>query len=192
MPVIELHDLLQPMALPPAASPTCDAFVVSSWMDDEPIEALAAAMPSLTGLRVVISGRPPSEQLRKAVESAGIEVPGFLSDADFRATLAGAGVVVALTTRDGTMQRGGYEAASAGKALVTSDTRVLRDYFGSAAAYAANDAGSIAAAIKDGLANRGQLEAEMRALRDRRLAAQEEGLRQLANVLRRELSAPAA
>ena len=182
-PVIELHDLLTRVDLPPTAEASCDAFVVSSWADDEPLEALAAAMAELPGLRVVVSGRPSSDAARRQLEEAGVSVPGFLSDEEYRRTLAGAGVVVALTTRAGTMQRGGYEAASAGKALVTSDTRVLREYFGSAAVHAAPDAASIADAVRAGLGRRTELEGAMRELRDRRLSAQEDGLRRLAAVL---------
>ena len=182
-PVIELHDLLTRVDLPPATEPSCDAFVVAVWADDEPLAELAVAMAGLPGLRVVISGRPTSDAARRELEAAGVVVPGYLPDEDYRRTLAGAGVVVALTTRDGTMQRGGYEAASAGKALVTSDTRVLREYFGSAAVLTAPDPAAIAAAIREALGRREELEAAMRELRDRRLAAQDAGLRRLIAVL---------
>jgi glycosyltransferase involved in cell wall biosynthesis len=189
MPVIQLHDLLTPMELPAVTDPTCDVFVVSSWADDEPLSTVAAAMADLSGLRVVISGRPPSDQARHELETAGVVVPGFLSDEDYRRTLAGAGVIVALTTRAGTMQRGGYEAASAGKALVTSDTRVLRDYFGDAAVFTVDDPTALAAAVRDALARRAELESAIRAMRDRLLVAQAAGLRRLADVLRTELPA---
>lgn len=182
-PVIELHDLLTRVDLPATTEASCDAFVVSSWADDEPLAELAAAMAELRGLRVVVSGRPSSESARRQLEDAGVTVPGFLSDDDYRRTLAGAGVVVALTTRAGTMQRGGYEAASAGKALVTSDTRVLRDYYGSAAVHTAADPASIARAVQEALGRREELESAMLELRDRRLAAQADGLRRLAEVL---------
>ena len=75
------------------------------------------------------------------------------------------------------------QAASAGKALVTSDTRVLRDYFGSAAVHTAPEPAAIAAAVREALGRRGELEAVMRDLRDRRLAAQDDGLHRLAAVL---------
>lgn len=182
-PVIELHDLLTRVDLPESVEASCDAFVVAAWADDEPLAELADAMAGLPGLRVVVSGRPASDAARRRLEEAGVTVPGYLSDEDYRRTLAGAGVVVALTTRDGTMQRGGYEAASAGKALVTSDTRVLREYFGAAAVHTAPEPAAIAAAIRDALTRRTQLESAMRELRDSRLAAQAEGLRRLAAVL---------
>jgi glycosyltransferase involved in cell wall biosynthesis len=165
--------------------------VVSSWADVVPLGTVAAAMRELEGLRVVICGRPSTDEARRELEAAGVVVPGFLSDDDYRRMLAGAGVVVALTTRDGTMQRGGYEAASAGKALVTSDTRVLRDYFGAAAVYATDDATALAEAVKSALARRNELESAMRALRDERLASQEEGLRRVADVLHVTRALPA-
>lgn len=184
MPVIQLHDLLAPVSLPAAVGPSCDVFFISAWADDEPLGSIAAAMPQLAGLTVVISGRPPTDQARQELEAAGVVVPGYLSDEDYLRTFAGAGVIVALTTRAGTMQRGGYEAASAGKALVTSDTRVLRDYFGAAAIYTTDDPTLLATAIRTALRRRSELENEIRALRDRLLLAQEDGLRQLADALR--------
>jgi glycosyltransferase involved in cell wall biosynthesis len=186
MPVIQLHDLLAPPAAP-VEERSCDVFFVSTWADDEPLGTLAAAMAELAGLHVVISGRPPSDGARQELELAGVHVPGFLSDEDYRRMFGGAGVIVALTTRDGTMQRGGYEAASAGKALVTSDTRVLRDYFGPAALYTADDPSALASAVRDALARQMELEGAIRALRDRLLIDQDVGLRQLADVLRSEL-----
>jgi hypothetical protein len=182
-PVIQLHDLL-PTALPveePGSS--CDALVVSSWADDEPLDTLAAAMPALAGLRVVVSGRPSSPDAAAALERAGIEVPGFLSDEAYARALAGARVVVALTTREGTMQRGGYEAAARGKALVVSDTRVLREYFGDAAVLTADRPEALASAVREALDRRSQLEQAMRALRDRRAAAEQTGLARLEAVL---------
>ena len=189
LPVVQLHDLLTPVAVPSGGAASCDAFVVSSWADDEPLGTLAAAMPALAGLRVVISGRPSTVEARRELEAAGVVVPGFLSDEDYGRMLGGAGVVVALTTRAGTMQRGGYEAASAGKALVTSDTRVLRDYFATAAVYTADEPGALAVAIREGLARRSELESAMRTLRDERLAEQSAGLDQLRRILDGERSA---
>src|SRR4051794_16414141 len=190
VPGVQLHDPLTPVAVTTGADASCDVFVVSSWADDEPLGTLAAAMRELSGLRVVISGRPRTDEARQGLEAAGVVVPGFLSDDDYAGMLGAAGVIVALTTRAGTMQRGGYEAASAGKALVTSDSRVLRDYFGAAAVYAIDEPTSLSAAIREALARRAELESAMRRLRDERLAAQHDGLRRLADVLR--LRAPSA
>ena len=60
---------------------------------------------------------------------------GYLSNEDYDATMRRAGVVLALTTRDHTMQRAGYESLMWGTPVVTSDFGLLRDYFGSAALY---------------------------------------------------------
>lgn len=183
-PVIQLHDLLHPA--PPAAGQAPrgpDVFVVCSWSDDEPLGTLAAALAQLRGLRVVVSGRPPSEAARDQLAAAGAEVPGFLSDDVYARTLAGAGAVMALTTRAGTMQRGGYEAASAGKALITSDTRVLREYFGPAAVYSSDEPARLAAAVQEALGRQAELEAAMAELRDARMASQAAGLTDLKRVL---------
>ena len=181
VPVLELHDLLVPRAW--SADGSCDVFVVSSWADDEPLDLLAEA--PLEGLRVVVSGRPGDPDLRARLLAAGVEVPGFLPQEEYERRFAGAGVVLALTTREGTMQRGGYEAACTGKALVVSGSAVLRDWFGDAAVYAPHDPDGLAAALREAVSRREGLEQAMRALRDRRLAEQETGLAALRDVLAR-------
>ncbi len=60
---------------------------------------------------------------------------GYLTNSDYDAELANCDVVMALTTRDHTMQRAGYEAIAAAKPQVTADFKVLRDFHADAAIY---------------------------------------------------------
>lgn len=145
---VVLHD-------PPARAvpaPTHDEVVFpASWYDDEPLADLLAAAAALPDVRFAITGTAP----------AGLQVPpnvrltGFLPRADYEALVGGAPLVLALTTRESTMQRAAYEAVAAGRPLVASDTAALRSYLKGAAVYA----GDLATAIRTALAQRDSLAA---------------------------------
>lgn len=130
----------------------------ASWYDDEPLEDLLATARALPAVRFAITGRPP----------AGLAVPpnvrltGFLDRADYLRLVAGAPVVLALTTREDTMQRAAYEAVAAGRPVVASDTRALRSYLDDGAVYA----GDLAAAVELALATLPTLEPAVLGVRD--------------------------
>jgi glycosyltransferase involved in cell wall biosynthesis len=96
---------------------------------------------------------------------------GFLDLADYDALLANATVVLGLTTEEGVQLSVANEALGAGRALVLSDTRVLRAMFGAAALLSANTPAALAGTLRAACARREQLQEASRALRDQRLAA---------------------
>jgi hypothetical protein len=127
----------------------------ASWYVDEPVGALLDAARSLPEVRFAVTGTPP----------AGLDVPanvrltGFLSRADYLDLLAGAALVLALTTREDTMQRAAYEAVGAGRPIVASDTRALRSYLGDAAVYTDDTGAGISAAVSSARARGPELAA---------------------------------
>ncbi|HVA59800.1 MAG TPA: glycosyltransferase [Mycobacteriales bacterium] len=167
--VSAVHD--PPLAATPAgrahARPT--VVVAAGWNNDEPVAALADAARRLDGIRILVTGAPPPAA-RDALAGL-VELTGWLAEPDYLAQIAGADVVVALTTRELTMQRGGYEALDCHRPLVTSDTAVLRDFFGPAAVYTTADGAGIAAAVTEALRRPAELSAAMAALHAERLAA---------------------
>jgi glycosyltransferase involved in cell wall biosynthesis len=60
---------------------------------------------------------------------ANVHFTGFLPSETYYDLLNTAQVVMCLTTRNHTMQRGACEALSLGKPIITSDWPVLRQYF---------------------------------------------------------------
>jgi glycosyltransferase involved in cell wall biosynthesis len=90
---------------------------------------------------------------------------GYLPREQYAELLASADVVLALTTREATMQRAAYEALEAGRPIVASDTRVLRESLGDAAEYTAPDGEAIASAVRRALARSDQMVAAMPAVR---------------------------
>ena len=170
--VVVLHD---PPVTPAGGGPGAAAAPSSpftfvypcSWYGDEPVEAVAEAARRLPGARFVLTGRPDRARL-PADLPVNLELTGYVDDAAFDALLAAADGVLALTTREATMQRAGYEAMAYGKPLVASATQALRGFFGDAAVYTEATPDGIARACAEAVAQREQLTREMVVVRDQR------------------------
>lgn len=166
---IVLHDLIESAVsdLPeefsdPSLTDTIDSTFVLlpvTYAYDEPISELldaAALTPSLTW---VFTGRAPSSVVSAAPRN--VRFTGFVSDDDYIRLLLKASVIIAPTTAENTMQRAGYEALSYQKPLVTTNQKVLVNYFGEAALYAGIDskdfANKASQAIRDSFILRDQM-----------------------------------
>jgi glycosyltransferase involved in cell wall biosynthesis len=164
-----------PYTLPAGRYPLpADAFTVvfiCTYAADEPLAEVCAAARALPEVRFFVTGnsRKAAPGL-VAAKPANLEFTGFLSRADYAGLLRGASAVLALTTRDFTMQRGGSEAVSAGKPLITSDWPVLRRIFPKGALHVDNRAASIASAIATLRADYGRYEREIAELATERQA----------------------
>lgn len=123
----------------------------ASWFSDEPLDELLAAAAELPDVQFAITGRPD----RDVRVPDNVRLTGYLDRTEYDALVAGAPVVLALTTRQATMQRAAYEAVAAGRPVVASDTAALRSYLRDAAVYA----GDLATAIRQALAERDALAA---------------------------------
>ena len=146
--VIAMHD---PWAPEETALPTVIehpyALFPASGMPDEPVEALADAAHRLEGrIQIVVTGRERAELVGTAVRSTG-----FVPESEFESLLRDADVVLALTTREGTMQRAAYEALHVGRPLVCSDTAILVEELGTSAVFTPNHGSSIAVAIEEAI-----------------------------------------
>jgi glycosyltransferase involved in cell wall biosynthesis len=179
-----LHDPLEPAEAPAVPAPD-DPYVliVLSYASDEPVSEILEAASRRADRRFVCTGAAPEPIRRSAPRNVAFS--GFVSRDEFVRLLRGSRAVVALTTQPDTMQRAAYEALEHGVPVVTSDTQVLRDYFGDAAVYARATATSIDAAIEEVLQRNPELRASMLALQSRRLSDQERTLQEVARYLTR-------
>lgn len=98
-----------------------------AYAHDEPIGELLRAAEMTPDLTWVFTGHAPKSVRQSA--SSNVVFSGFVSNHDYVRLMSQAEVVLAITTNEDTMQRAGYEATSFARPLVTSDTRVLRDYY---------------------------------------------------------------
>lgn len=141
---------------------------VCSGADDEPLAEICAAARALPAVQFVITGR--EERLRPRLVE---ELPpnarflGFVAFNEYLAALQSSTVVLALTTRDGTLVNGGFEAIAAQKPLVTSDSRVLRRFFSAGAVHTENTAAGIEAAVESAIEQAETLAVAMGAFAER-------------------------
>jgi len=121
----------------------------SSFAEDEPIGEILDGVARVEDppLHLYVTGRverAPRDMVRRAPPN--VTFTGFLPDDEYLSLLQSVDVVLVLTTAEHTMLCGCYEAVSAGKVLVTSDKKVLRNYF-RGAIFVDNTAPSIAEAL---------------------------------------------
>ncbi len=159
-----------PVGLPPgeplALSGARNVAVIASWAPDEPLGELLRAAKSVPHIRFHITGDASESTLQELAQlPPNVELTGFLPDARYLGLLRGADAVMALTTQENTMQRGGCEALDLGKPLITSDTPLLRSFFSAGTLHVDNTQRGIAQALQ-------VLEVE-----SERLAEEMEGLR---------------
>jgi hypothetical protein len=136
-------------------SGSADVVLVAGHAFDEPLADFLTAAASLPQVRFLVTGTPR----QPLAPPSNVAVPGHLPADEYWRTLAGARLVVSLTTRDATMQQGGYDALDLGRPLVTSDTAALRAFFADAAVYVRPDAASIAEGVEKALADEDRLAA---------------------------------
>lgn len=141
-------------------------FAPLTYADDEPIQQIIEAARADRTLTWVLTGRAP-QQLRNTAPD-NVVFAGFMPRDEYTAALRSAGTVLALTSRDSTLQSAGFEALAAGVPLVTSPTRVLREFFGDAAIYSSSDSTDIRTSVTRAVSQYEVLSDRMKSLRQNR------------------------
>jgi glycosyltransferase involved in cell wall biosynthesis len=126
-----------------------------SYANDEPVDSILEAATLLPDVVFVFTGNAPAWVIRIAPEN--ITFSGYISNDEYWTLLQSSCGVLALTNRDLTMQRAGYEALLAGKPHVTSDFEVLRDFYGQAAIYTQPSGEEIAKSLLEMIQNANEL-----------------------------------
>jgi glycosyltransferase involved in cell wall biosynthesis len=177
-----LDDPLEPAEIP--AGPAVGepyVLVVLSYADDEPVREILSAASRRPDTRFVLTGAAPEPVRRSAPDN--VSFPGFVSRDEFIGWLRGSSAVVALTTRPDTMQRGAYEALEHAVPVVTSDTLVLRRYFGDAAVYARPTPAGISTAVDEALDREQELRRSLLVLQREKTVEQQKALAEVARYL---------
>lgn len=159
---------------------------VASFSSDEPIEVVIEAARQAPDVTVWLTGKPKGravELLRSA--PANLRLLGFLSRDEYLAALSGADLVVALTTRDHTMQRAAYEAIYLGTPVVVSDWPILRENFSEGALWVENKAEALAKAWQEAIPRREGLRASAQALRQKKLSRWRENYERIVELFER-------
>lgn len=160
---------------PPGLSLTSDTpeiLVPCSFNPDEPIDTLMAAARAAPEIRFLVTGNVAKAAARgfTADTPANVRFTGFLDKSEYESKLFSVSVVLGLTKLEGIQLSVANEAVGAGKAMVLSDTAILRDLFGAAALFAPNEPEALAAACREAVARAKELDALSADLREAREA----------------------
>ena len=157
-----------------------------SFGADEPIPMLLETARLAPEIRFYITGsRRKAAALGFTRDTpANVVFTDYLPLGDFENLLAGATVVLGLTDAEGIQLSVANEALGAHRALVLSDTRILRSLFGEAALFARNAPEEMAARLRAAVADRPALEARSAALKAKRQRAWREAADAVTALLR--------
>lgn len=173
---------------PPPLGEGHNVAVVNTWAADEPLGAVLAAAERLPGVTFHVTGRDDRVPLLDRTVPRNVRFTGFLPEDRYHGLLRAADVVVCLTTRDHTMQNGACEALSHATPIVTSDWRVLREYFDGGTAHVDNSVDGIAAGIQQIIADLAGHRRAIADLRERRQAEWETTRRTLLELIHGRIS----
>ena len=139
---------------------------ICTFKEDEPVEAVVeAATQCGPEICLFITGdkkKCPSS-LRQSI-SDNIQLTGFLPEERYWSLLASVDLVIDLTTREGCLVCGAYEAIALGKTVILSDTEAQRTIFSKGVLFTRNTPEAIAQAIKIGIMGKNELEISVRDL----------------------------
>ncbi len=156
---LPLHDPPLPAAEQPPLSQT--VLMPASWYADEPWQDVLGAARLLPDVQFLLTGRPPAG----VAAPANVRLTGYVSVEEYAQLVATATVVLALTTRDDTMQRAAYEAVAAGRPVVASGTRALRGHLSRGTVFTGGGADDLARAVRSALDGADRLAAEVVSMR---------------------------
>jgi glycosyltransferase involved in cell wall biosynthesis len=119
--------------------------LICTWAEDEPYEEAIKAFSGLDSDWVLyVTGNSKGREKQLSIDiPENVVLTGFISNEYFDNLLHACDCVIDLTTREDCLVCGAYEAVSAEKPLILSDTAALRDYFKSSAFYTQNTATSL-------------------------------------------------
>ena len=128
--------------------PGFNVVFINTFAPDEPIEAVLQSASQLPDVHFYITGNTRKKPASFFANlPANVTFTGFLPDSHYFGLLRATQAVLALTTRNYTLQGGGCEAVSLGKPLITSDWPYLRELFAKGTIYVPNSSDG----IRDGM-----------------------------------------
>lgn len=184
--------LVDPFSDLPSGSPFAvkegfNMVYVNTFAPDEPLNAVIGAAAQLPDIQFYITG-----DLQRAKKNFLKELPsnvictGFVPDDQYIGLLREADAIMALSIWDHTLQRGGCEAISVGKPLVTSDWPYLRQVFSEGTIFVPNTIDGICKGIQEMRRNGKILQVEIQSLRKKKKKEWDVGLEQLKKAIAQE------
>jgi glycosyltransferase involved in cell wall biosynthesis len=101
---------------------------ICTYGSDEPYQQVFEAFKDRDDVVLYVTGNYKTKNI-EVEHYPNIHFTGYLSIEEYTATINNVDAIMVLTTRENTMQRGGSEAVSVSKPLITSNTVMLNEYF---------------------------------------------------------------
>ena len=152
-----LHDIPTVFSRASDAYPVIGEFnvvVITTFAPDEPLDEILSAAAQTPDVHFYVTGRMKNAPVG-AVDRAtsNVHFTDFLPNETYYSLLDAVQAVMCLTTRDHTMQRGACEALWMGKPIITSDWKLLREYFREGTVHVKNTSDAIAGGIREMMDN---------------------------------------
>lgn len=135
---------------------------VFSFYEDEPVDEFLAVRQLPEDMRIFVTG--DSSRAARRNLSPSVHLTGFLDRPMYDALLQQSDAAVVLCTRPHTMLCGAYEAAAAGKPLVTSESDAMRSEFRRGTVFVENTTAGIERGLREIRDRHATLAREMQAL----------------------------
>ncbi|NOY60551.1 MAG: glycosyltransferase family 4 protein [Calditrichaeota bacterium] len=168
----------------PTFSANFNITLVNSFATDEPLDNFLEAVSNIKEAHFHITGKITSKNrhLLNSVPS-NITFTDFLSDEKYFGLLKTSDIVIALTTKDHTMQRGAYEAVYMGTPVITSNWGVLKENFYKGAIFVDNSVDGIKSGIYMAFEEIEKLKKEVSQLKEEKMKMWEEKKVELLNTI---------
>ncbi len=154
---------------------------ICTFSEDEPWKEVTEAAKLLEkDTYIHISGR---NNLSKENIPPNVILTGFLPTKDYQNLLRSVDIIMVLTSQENCLVCGGYEAVSAEKPLILSDTRILREYFSNGTVFTRNNSRDIAESVSLAVKNKSDLRKGVRALKKLRTVEWEKKWENLLRLL---------
>lgn len=124
---------------------------VSGYHYDEPLDIVFDVAKAVPDVNIYITGniqKAPKLFREKCELFENVILTGFMPEEKYISYIKGSTAVIALTTRDNTMQRGAYEALSYNIPIITSNWNLLKGSFFKGAIHINNTAIELRSAIR--------------------------------------------
>jgi glycosyltransferase involved in cell wall biosynthesis len=139
---------------------------ICSYADDEPYSVVFEAAKGLReDIVVYVTGNYKKRDLDPSAMPENVVLTGFLPEELYSQMLHSVDATIDLTTRENCLVCGAYESVAAGKPMVLSNTRALKEYFSMGAVYADHAVEDMRRAMREVLARKRELLAEVQQLK---------------------------
>ena len=158
-------------------------FICTYAIDEPYVEVIQSGNYINENIRIYITGNYKKVGISSEELPSNVILTGYLSLEDFESLLVSCDGVIDLTERESCLVCGAYEAVSAEKPMILSDTKALREYFYKGAVYSKHDPKSLANSINYLERNHTSLKEEVKSLKTEREVYWQTQLEQLIKKL---------